>query len=764
MFRRLRRYVSKYRDWRIVVVAGVVGFALTLAVMIAIDAYSAPLTPLPIALACVAGALFGICVVGAVSASRVQQKLSEQNMRLDGAINNMIQGLCMFDAQNRLLVWNEHYRSMYNIDPRHIRRGCTIRDLLDARIAAGTFPLDPGHYDADLSAALAQGETFTLTVALNDGRVIAVVNQPIAGGGWVATHEDITERKRAESELEHTRSFLDSIIENVPSPIIVKDVQSRRYLLINRAGEEYLGVDRNTILGKRAADIMPETTAEYIEAEDRKLIESGKILFLDEHTVATPGNGIRIVTTTRLPVKCADGKPQYLISVIRDLTNHKRHEQRIAHMAHHDPLTDLPNRAAFNECIAATVYLAAASGESFAVLCLDLDRFKAVNDVFGHSVGDMLLKEVARRMEAVCEGAFLARVGGDEFTIITPTGPQPETAEALAARLSAALNSDIEIGGNPMQVGITIGISIFPYDGVDALTLIANADAALFRAKSEARGSIRFFEVSTDKQLRDKRALQQDLRNAIARGELDLHYQPQAHIDGEITGFEALVRWHHPRFGLVAPATFIPLAEETGIIVALGEWILRTACREAASWPRPLYIAINLSPVQFRRGDLAKLVHEILLETGLPPARLELEITEGVLIGDFSGTVSTLRRLKNLSVRIAMDDFGTGYSSLSYLQSFPFDKIKIDQAFVANLGHSQQAVTIIRAVIALGRGLDLPVVAEGVETEEQLNFLRSAHCNGIQGYLVGRPKPIEDYASVVGRAPPRKRAKLAAVS
>jgi diguanylate cyclase (GGDEF)-like protein/PAS domain S-box-containing protein len=763
MFRALE-IVAEYRDWRRLAFAGALGFAVTLAVITAIDAYAVSLTPLSIALAAVAGALSGVCVIGAISAWRIQQKLSDQNMRLDGAINNMIQGLCMFDAQNRLLVWNDRYLDMYNIDPRHIWRGCTIRDLLDARIAAGTFPLDPGRYDADLRAALKDGKTFTLNVELNDGRSIAVVNQPIKGGGWVATHEDITERKRAENELERTRSFLDTIIENVPSPIIVKDAQSRCYLLINRAAEKYLGIERSAMLGKRAADIMPPATAEYIEAEDQKLIKSDKILFLDEHALATPGNGMRIVTNTRLPVKGADGMPQYLISVIRDVTDYKRHEQRIAHMAHHDPLTDLPNRAAFNECIAATVELAAASGESFAVLSVDLDRFKAVNDVFGHASGDMLLTEVARRLETVCEGAFLARVGGDEFTIITPTGPQPETAEMLAARLSAALESEIDIGGNPIQAGLTIGIGIYPQDGADALTLVANADAALFRAKSEARGSIRFFEVSMDKQLRDKRALQQDLRSAVARGELELHYQPQARIGGEITGFEALVRWHHPRFGLVAPGTFIPLAEETGIIVALGEWILRTACREAASWPRPLRIAINLSPVQFQRDDLAKLVHEILLETGLPPSRLELEITEGVLIGDFNGTVSTLRRLKNIGVRIAMDDFGSGYSSLSYLQSFPFDKIKIDQAFIANLGHSQQAVTIIRAVIALGRGLDLPVVAEGVETEEQLNFLRSEHCNEIQGYLVGRPKPIEDYAEVVGRKPPRKRAQLAAVS
>jgi EAL domain-containing protein (putative c-di-GMP-specific phosphodiesterase class I) len=254
-----------------------------------------------------------------------------------------------------------------------------------------------------------------------------------------------------------------------------------------------------------------------------------------------------------------------------------------------------------------------------------------------------------------------------------------------------------------------------------------------------------------DKQLREKRALQQDLRTAIVRDELTLHYQPQAHINGEVTGFEALVRWHHPRQGMVPPGTFIPLAEESGVIMQLGEWILRTACREAASWPRPLRIAINLSPVQFQHGDLAQLVHQVLLETGLSPARLELEITEGMLIGDFNRAVSILRRLKNLGVRIAMDDFGTGYSSLSYLQSFPFDKIKIDRSFISNLGHSQQAAAIVRAVIALGHGLDLPVVAEGVETAEQLEFLAGESCNEIQGYFIGRPKPIADYADFVGR-------------
>ena len=292
--------------------------------------------------------------------------------------------------------------------------------------------------------------------------------------------------------------------------------------------------------------------------------------------------------------------------------------------------------------------------------------------------------------------------------------------------------------------------------------LIANANAALFRAKAEARGSLRFFEVSMGNQLREKRALQEDLRTAIQDDELELHYQPQAHINGEITGFEALVRWHHPRHGLVPPSTFIPLAEENGSIVALGEWVLRTACSEAASWPRPLNIAINLSPVQFKHGDLANLVHQVLLETGLSPKRLELEITEGVLIGDFTRAVAILRRLKNLGLRIAMDDFGTGYSSLSYLQSFPFDKIKIDRSFIANLSHGQQSATIIRAVIALGRGLGVPVTAEGVETEEQLKFLASEECTEFQGYFLGRPKPIGDYAELVGRVSAKPMLKLVA--
>jgi len=353
-------------------------------------------------------------------------------------------------------------------------------------------------------------------------------------------------------------------------------------------------------------------------------------------------------------------------------------------------------------------------------------------------------------------------MGGDEFTVIVE-GPQPATAEATADKLLAATNEEIELEGQEFRIGATIGVAVYPTDGEDATTLLGNADSALDQAKTDARGSIRFFEAKMDHLLRARRDLQLDLRSAAACGELKLYFQPQAQIDGEVVGFEALLRWRHPHRGMVPPSTFIPLAEESGLIVPIGEWVLREACREAVDWPTPLQVAINLSPVQFQHGDLVNLVHSVLLETGLSPNRLELEITENVLIGDFSSALSILRRLKLLGVRIAMDDFGTGYSSLSYLQSFPFDKIKIDQTFISNLDHNPQSAAIIRAVIGLGRGLELPVVAEGVETKSQLDFLTREACDQVQGYVVGRPLPIEDYADLVGRRPAEPKQRLVLV-
>jgi diguanylate cyclase (GGDEF)-like protein len=385
------------------------------------------------------------------------------------------------------------------------------------------------------------------------------------------------------------------------------------------------------------------------------------------------------------------------------------------------------------------------------VLSIDLDRFKEVNDMFGHAVGDNVLRELSQQLRTLAGDAHLARLGGDEFILITPNGNHPALAEVLARRLHAAVATDLELNGQHLHVGISIGIAIFPTDGSDATTLLNNADAALYRAKAAGRGNTRFFEIEMDNRLRERRAIQHELGTAIARNELRLHYQPLAKIDGEVIGFEALVRWHHPQRGLVSPATFIPVAEESGLIMQIGEWVLREACREAASWPHPLRIAVNLSPIQFRHGDLAGLVHSMLLETGLAPTRLELEITEGVLIEDFGRGVAILRRLKTLGVRIAMDDFGTGYSSLSYLQSFPFDKIKIDRSFISKVTNNPQSAAIVRAVIGLAHGLNLPVLAEGVETTDQLDFLAAESCDEVQGYLMGRPHPISEYCKLIGR-------------
>jgi diguanylate cyclase (GGDEF)-like protein/PAS domain S-box-containing protein len=713
-----------------------------------IDAFSLSPTALAFALANAAIAILGLSLAGAFA----DRRLREQGRRLATAVNNMTQGLVMFDAQERMVVCNERYMEMYGLSPDVVKPGCSLSDIIRNRIDSGSLNRDAAEYRAHLLEAMSKGDTLGWVVETTDGRAIEVVNRPIARGDWIGIHEDITERRRAEQELRRTKAFLNTVFENVPAMVAVKEIPSFRYVLINRVAETYYGVARDDMIGKTSADIFSPEAAAIIESHDRDAARDGRELIFDVHPIAMPNGETRIVTTKRVPLAGANGNPQYLLTVVEDVTERKRAEARIAYLAHHDTLTDLPNRAAFNECLSSTLERAATADEGFAVLCIDLDRFKEVNDVFGHSTGDALLQEVARRLRATVGGAFVARPGGDEFIVIVGDGAEPARVVALTEALLASAAADVEIDGNHLRYGMSIGVAVYPTDGTDAKTLLANADAALYRAKQEGRGSIRFFASEMDKQLRDRRALQQDLRSAIERNQLRLLFQPQATIDGTVVGFEALLRWQHPTRGLVSPNDFIPIAEDSGIIIAVGEWVLREACRHAASWPRPLQVAVNLSPVQFKHGDLAGIVHKILFETGLAPSRLELEITEGVLIGDFSRAVSILRRIKALGVKIAMDDFGTGYSSLSYLQSFPFDKMKIDRTFVANLGRNPQSAAIIRAMIGLGRGLDLPIVAEGVETSEQLDFLVREQCHEVQGFLIGRPKPIEDFADITGAA------------
>jgi diguanylate cyclase (GGDEF)-like protein/PAS domain S-box-containing protein len=568
---------------------------------------------------------------------------------------------------------------------------------------------------------------------------------------------DVTERKRAEDEARNMREFLGTVIENVPISIVVKNASDLRYVLVNRASEQYLGLPRDQIIGKTVHDIFEKSAADGISGRDRELLKSEGYSTLEGYTIETPRNGVRTVNSKRLTIRGVDGQPQYLLVMTEDVTEQRAAEAQIRHLAHHDPLTNLPNRASFNAHFAAALDRAAATGGSFAALCIDLDRFKEVNDVFGHSGGDALLCGVAARLRDAAGDAFVARLGGDEFTIILQ-GDSVDSAAVFSERLLEEMAQDFEIEGQKLRAGLSIGIAIYPNDGKDAATLLSNADAALYRAKADGRGTIRFFEAEMDKRLRERRAIQQDLQLAITRNELELNYQPQATIGGDIIGFEALVRWRHPSRGLISPMTFIPIAEESGQIVQIGEWVLREACREAATWPKQLRVAVNLSPVQFRHGDLPTLVHTILLETGLAADRVELEITEGVLMADFTRALSVLRRLKALGVRIAMDDFGTGYSSLSYLQSFPFDKIKIDQTFISNLESNPQSAAIVRAVVSLAHGLDLPVVAEGVESSAQLEFLTRETVDEVQGYLVGRPHPIAHYAKLIGDCAKTKKA------
>jgi diguanylate cyclase (GGDEF)-like protein/PAS domain S-box-containing protein len=570
----------------------------------------------------------------------------------------------------------------------------------------------------------------------------------------IALFDDVTDRMSLSQELEDTKKFLELIVDNIPVSMIVERVSDGRYLLANRSAETILNRRREDATGLTAADIFNPREAKLIIARDEAAIRKRGLL-TEEHPISTK-DGLRLFLTRRMTVLDDAGEPQYLIKTHEDVTDRRQTESRMAHMAYHDGLTDLPNRAAFLQALAQMIEACEGSDEEFAVLSVDLDGLKEINDVFGHAVGDKLLIEVSRRIQASARGGVVARLSGDEFGLIID-GKQPAAGKALAEQLAQALAKEFPIDDKTVRIGVTTGISVFPHNGTDAASLLANAGAALFRAKAKSRGSIGVYEPEMDQQIRDRRVLHQDLSLAIKNGELSLHYQPQATsgqtvASSEVIGFEALARWLHPVRGFVPPGDFIPLAEESGLIVEMGEWILREACREAASWSMPLQIAVNLSPAQFLHGDLVSLVHSILLETGLSPGRLELEITEGVLIEDFDRGLALLRRLKALGVRISMDDFGSGYSSLSYLQAFPFDKIKIDRAFVMNLGRNPQSAAIVRAVIGLGHGLEMSIVAEGVETQEQLGFLADQGCDAVQGYFIGKPAPIGQYGVLVGRS------------
>jgi diguanylate cyclase (GGDEF)-like protein len=430
-------------------------------------------------------------------------------------------------------------------------------------------------------------------------------------------------------------------------------------------------------------------------------------------------------------------------------------------MAHHDALTGLPNRVLLREQLDEAL-AHAERGRRIAVLYLDLDHFKSINDTLGHGIGDELLKAVAGRLRGCLrETDTVARLGGDEFAIIQSEIASPSDVASLATRIRDALTLPYELGGHQVPTDVSIGISLAPDDTLDPDQLLKNADMALYRSKAEGRGTYRFFEPQMDERVHARRALELDLRNAIANREFELYFQPLVNLERHaISACEALLRWHHPTRGMVSPVEFIPVAEETGLINQIGEWVLRQACREAASWPEDIAVAVNLSPVQFKNHNLALLIISALGESGLPARRLELEITETVLLQNSEATLATLHRLRDLGVRIAMDDFGTGYSSLSYLRSFPFDKIKIDRSFIHDIGDKDESGAIVQAVTSLASRLNIETTAEGVETQAQLQMVQLLGCTEMQGYLYSRPVPAKDLARFL-RPPPKAAGAVA---
>jgi diguanylate cyclase (GGDEF)-like protein len=549
-----------------------------------------------------------------------------ERQHLAAAAANMPVGLCMFDAGRRLVFCNQAYADFYHLPEGLTRPGTQWADLMRYRIAAGLYVgHDPDKYLEELSATIDRAERVVSLVELRDGRTIDLIHQPLPGGGWLATHHDVTDLRRSEA--------------------------------------------------------------------------------------------------------------------------------RISHMARHDGLTDLPNRILFRERAEEALIEMERKDSKAAFLCLDLDHFKTVNDTLGHPVGDALLKEVAARLrQVVREEDTVARLGGDEFVIIQRGAEQPVEATALAQQVIDALSAPYVVDGHGIVISASVGISIAPNDGGNADQLLKNGDMALYRAKAEGRRTYRFFEPEMDARMQARRLLELDLREALARGQFEIYYQPLLNLDrGEVSCFEALLRWHHPARGTVSPAEFIPLAEEIGLIVPIGEWVLKQACLDAASWPKSIRLAVNLSPTQFRNSRLLSTIVEALDASGLRPSQLELEVTETVLLANTQATLAMLEQIHMLGVHIAMDDFGTGYSSLSYLRSFPFDKIKIDQSFVKDGADVNSSVAIIRAVTSLGSSLGMQTTAEGIETAEQLERVRKEGCTEAQGFLLSRPLPAREIPAMLER-------------
>ena len=791
----------------------------------------------------------------------------EQARLLTSALNSISQGLCMCDEQGVVILVNGKFIEMYGLSPDIVRPGCTLMDVLYHRKERNILSADPVEYSQKLLAAIEANEVNVWTTEESGNRSFRVVTSRTPNGGWVSTHEEITDIRRREQSFKHlfqanptpmwvydiqslrflavndaalshygytsekflsltvpelnpnenqedvrafivantsggprkvrsrhrkadgtfidvfvhsspilhegvaarlvathdltdifraeaevlsAQRFFESLIDNVPMPIMVKDAVDLRFTLLNKAAGALFGVPRERMLGKTPWEVHTAESAELVAQGDRAVLESDDEFVLAAHKIDT-AIGPRYVTTRKLAIRNEKDEKTHILTVLNDVTEQINDQAKIVHLAHHDALTGLPNRVAFNNELERAAQLAERDGDDLAILCLDLDGFKEVNDLYGHTTGDILLRQVADRLRLVSERLYLSRFGGDEFMAFIRADRRQ--VEELAQALAAAVARDFEIGGQSLKAGLSIGVALMPEHGADVQTLLQHADTALYRAKAQARGSLKFFEPQMAVELKRRRLLQSSLEVALDHGGITLDYQPQFTICGNLVGMEALARWNSPE-GDIPPNIFVPLAEQCGLILPLGEFILRQACLDAKSWEGNARVSVNISPAQFRRTDLPALVHTILMETGLTPSRLELEVTENVLIEDTSKALSILRRLKSLGVTIALDDFGTGYSSLSYLHVFPFDRIKLDRSFVQDIGVSMPAYAIVQAVIGLAHRLSISVVAEGVETQAQLDILRNEGCDMVQGFLTGRPQPIEKWSELLNSVGP----------
>ncbi|MGY4317941.1 diguanylate cyclase (GGDEF)-like protein/PAS domain S-box-containing protein [Bradyrhizobium sp. JR3.5] len=663
----------------------------------------------------------------------------KSNARLREAIDILPQGIVFLDPEGRYTLWNKKYSEIYRRSSDLFEQGARLEDTIRVGVARGDYPEAAGREEEWISERLERmyrpGERHEQVLA--DGRVVLIEERLTSDGGIVGLRVDITELKQREASFR-------LLFDGNPVPMILCALDGEKILAVNDAAIAHYGYvraefEKMTIKSLQAFD------AELPWAAGRSSDEQAARTW--KH-VRADGTLIDLAIYSR---QLMHGDQPAMLLALMDITERKRAEARLAFMAQHDSLTGLPNRNLLRQQMEDMLQHTRRSTDKVAVLMLGLDNFKAVNDTLGHGIGDKLLRGVAKRLRSTLrEEDALARLNSDEFTIVQGGVMRPEDAVLLARRILDAIGEPYLLDGHSVVVGASIGIAMSPGDGEDSEKLLKSADMALSRAKSEFRGTFSFFEAEMDARAQSRRKIEIDLRGAIQNEGLRPHYQPLVDLtSGRITGFEALVRWPHPERGMISPGEFIPVAEETGLINPLGALMLRRACMDAAQWPDDVRVAVNLSPLQFRTGNLLALVTDALRQSGLPARRLELEITETLLLEKSSQVLATLHALRALGVRMSMDDFGTGYSSLSYLRSFPFDKIKIDQSFVRDLGANPDAQAIVRSIVSLGVGLGVTITAEGVETEAELSCLRAEGCHEGQGFLFSRARPNTEVISLL---------------